>query len=34
MTSYRDGLAVPFRRTRMPWPTLRPRTERRRFGFG
>ena len=34
MRSYRDTQAVPFRRTRMPWPTLRPRTERRRFGFG
>src|SRR5437879_4109497 len=22
--SYRDGLAQPFRRHRMPWPTLRP----------
>jgi len=33
MYSYRDGLALPFRRTRMPWPTLRARTERRRFGF-
>ena len=33
MRSYRDGLARPFRRTRMPWPTLRPRTERTAFGF-
>jgi hypothetical protein len=33
MRSYRDGLTVPFRRTRMPWPALRFRTERRRFGF-
>jgi hypothetical protein len=33
MRSYRDGQAVPFRRTRMPWPALRFRTERRRFGF-
>ena len=33
MRSYRDGLAVPFRRTNMPWPTLRPRTERRTVGF-
>lgn len=33
MCSYRDGLALPFRRTRMPWPTLRARTERLRFGF-
>jgi hypothetical protein len=31
--SYRDGLARPFRRHRMPWPTLHPRQERRRFGF-
>ncbi|HET9729445.1 MAG TPA: hypothetical protein VFR41_08505 [Acidimicrobiia bacterium] len=29
--SYRDGLALPFRRTRMPWITLRPRSERRRL---
>ncbi len=28
MRSYRDGQPIPFRRTRMPWPTLRPRTER------
>ena len=34
MRSYRDGLALPFRRTRMPWPSLRPRTQRRRVGFG
>ncbi|MFM7224250.1 MAG: hypothetical protein ACKOBG_06285 [Actinomycetota bacterium] len=34
MSSFRDGLPVPFRRSRMPWPTLRPRIERRRFGFG
>ncbi|HWS45417.1 MAG TPA: hypothetical protein VN636_06125 [Acidimicrobiia bacterium] len=34
MRSYRDGQALPFRRTRMPWPTLRPRTERRPAGFG
>ncbi len=33
MRSYRDGLARPFRQTRMPWPSLRPRTERRRVGF-
>jgi hypothetical protein len=31
--SYRDGLALPFRRTRIPVPSLRPRTERRRVGF-
>ena len=31
--SYRDGLALPFRRTRMPVPSLRPRTERRVVGF-
>jgi hypothetical protein len=30
MCSYRDGQNIPFRRTRMPWMTLRPRTERRR----
>jgi hypothetical protein len=29
MRSYRDGQAIPFRRTRMPWPSLHPRTERR-----
>ena len=29
MRSYRDGQTIPFRRTRMPWPTLRPHTERR-----
>jgi hypothetical protein len=34
MRTYRDGLALPFRRTRMPWPSLRPRTERRAVGFG
>ena len=34
MYSYRDGQTVPFRRTRMPWPTLRPRTDRRAVGFG
>jgi hypothetical protein len=34
MRSYRDGLTMPFRRTRMPWPSLRPRTERRAVGFG
>jgi hypothetical protein len=34
MRSYRDGQTIPFRRTRMPWPSLRPRTERRRVGFG
>ena len=34
MESYRDGLAQPFRRTRMPWPALPPRAERRSFGFG
>ena len=28
MRSYRDGQTIPFRRTRMPWPSLRPRTER------
>ena len=30
MRSYRDGQTIPFRRTRMPWMTLRPRTERGR----
>ena len=34
MRSYRDGQTIPFRRTRMPWPTLRPRTVRRPVGFG
>jgi hypothetical protein len=34
MRSYRDGQDIPFRRTRMPWPSLRPRIERRRVGFG
>jgi hypothetical protein len=34
MRSYRDGQAIPFRRTRMPWPSIRPRTERRAVGFG
>ena len=34
MRSYRDGQTIPFRRTRMPWPSFRPRTERRRVGFG
>jgi hypothetical protein len=34
MRSYRDGQPIPFRRTRMPWPSLRPRTERRAVGFG
>jgi hypothetical protein len=29
MRSYRDGQTIPFRRTRMPWMTLRPHTERR-----
>jgi hypothetical protein len=33
MRSYRDGQPIPFRRTRMPWPALRFRTERMRFGF-
>ena len=31
--SYRDGLALPFRKTSEPWPNLRFRTERLRFGF-
>ena len=34
MRSYRDGQTLPFRRTRMPWPSLRPRVERRTVGFG
>lgn len=33
MRSYRDGQTIPFRRTRMPWPTLHPRTERRRVSL-
>src|SRR5204863_3943742 len=33
MSSYRDGLKMPFRRTRMPWPNRRPRTEHLPFGF-
>jgi hypothetical protein len=33
MESYRDALAHPFRRTRRPWPALRPRTEVIHFGF-
>jgi hypothetical protein len=33
MRSYRDGLAVPFRRTSEPWPNLRFGTERVAFGF-
>lgn len=34
MRSYRDGQPIPFRRTRMPWPAIPPRTERRAVGFG
>jgi hypothetical protein len=34
MRSYRDGQPIPFRRTRMPWPSIRPRTVRRAVGFG
>ncbi len=34
MRSYRDGQTIPFRRTRMPWPSRRPRIERRVVGFG
>ena len=34
MRSYRDGQTIPFRRTRMPWPSIPPRVERRRVGFG
>jgi hypothetical protein len=33
MRSYRDGLALPFRRTGVPWLNLRFATERLRFGF-
>jgi len=33
LESYRDGLTRPFRRSRVPQPTLRPRTEVREFGF-
>lgn len=33
MRSYRDGLALPFRKTSGPWPNVRPRTERLGFGF-
>jgi hypothetical protein len=33
MRSYRDGQAIAFRHTRMPWMTLRPRTERRRISL-
>ena len=33
LRSYRDGLALPFRKTSEPWPNLRFRTERFRFGF-
>jgi hypothetical protein len=33
MRSYRDGQPIPFRRTRMPWPSLRPRVIRRTVGF-
>src|SRR3954465_6609539 len=31
MRSYRDAQPIPFRRTRMPWPSLHPRTKRRRI---
>jgi len=34
MRSYRDGQSIPFRRTRMPWPTFRPRTERQTVTLG
>ena len=34
LRSYRDGLALPFRKTGEPWPNLRFRTERLHFGFG
>ena len=33
LRSYRDGLALPFRRTGYPWPNLRFATERLRQGF-
>jgi hypothetical protein len=34
LRSYRDGLAMPFRKTGEPWPSLRFGSERVRFGFG
>ena len=33
LRSYRDGLALPFRRSGHPWANFRFDTERRRFGF-
>jgi hypothetical protein len=33
LRSYRDGLALPFRKTGEPWPSARFGTERLRFGF-
>ena len=33
LRSYRDGLALPFRKAGHPWPNLRFATERIRFGF-
>ena len=33
LRSYRDGLALPFRKTSEPWLNLRFGTERLRFGF-
>jgi hypothetical protein len=33
LRSYRDGLALPFRKTGEPWPSLRFGTERLHFGF-
>jgi hypothetical protein len=33
MRSYRDGLALPFRRSGVPWLNVRFATERLRFGF-
>jgi hypothetical protein len=33
LESYRDGLAQPFRRSRVLLPTLKPRTEVRQYGF-
>jgi hypothetical protein len=33
LRSYRDGLALPFRKSSAPWPNLRFRTQRLRFGF-
>lgn len=34
MKSYRDGLALPFAKSTVPWLNLRPRTDTLAFGFG